>query len=194
MMHFSRWKVFGIVAAVLLAVILALPNVLPKSVQDQLRPYNLRPMTLGLDLQGGINILLEIDRADLRARLTDQIVGDIRSTLRDAKIGYNGINRFDNGVRVRISKPEDVARAQTDLKKLIQPLDSGLFGAGATPALFDLSLQDQQFTFTFSELGIDTKVASAVGQSLKIVEKRVNPDGVVEATIQQQGKDRIVVQ
>ena len=194
MMHFSRWKVFGIVAAVLLAVILALPNVLPKSMQDQLRPYNLRPMTLGLDLQGGINILLEIDRADLRARLTDQIVGDIRSTLRDAKIGYNGINRFDNGVRVRISKPEDVARAQTDLKKLIQPLDSGLFGAGATPALFDLSLQDQQFTFTFSELGIDTKVASAVGQSLKIVEKRVNPDGVVEATIQQQGKDRIVVQ
>ncbi len=67
MMHFPRWKVFGIVAAVLLAVILALPNVLPKSVQDQLRPYNLRPMTLGLDLQGGINILLEIDRADLRA-------------------------------------------------------------------------------------------------------------------------------
>ncbi len=97
-------------------------------------------------------------------------------------------------MRVRISKPEDVARAQTELQKLLQPLDSGLFGAGATPALFDLSLQDQQFTFTFSELGIDTKVASAVGQSLKIVEKRVNPDGVVEATIQQQGKDRIVVQ
>ena len=194
MLNFARWKIFSILAAMLLAVILALPNVLPTATQDQLRPYGLRPITLGLDLQGGINILLEIDRADLRARLSDQIVGDIRSTLRDAKIGYNGINRFDNGVRVRITKPEDVEKARTELSKLVQPLDAGLFGAGATPSLFDLALQDQQITFTFSELGIDNKVATAVSQSIKIVEKRVNPDGVVEATIQQQGKDRITVQ
>ena len=194
MLNFARWKIFSILAAMLLAVILALPNVLPTATQDQLRPYGLRPITLGLDLQGGINILLEIDRADLRARLSDQIVGDIRSTLRDAKIGYNGINRFDNGVRVRIAKPEDVEKARTELSKLVQPLDAGLFGAGATPSLFDLALQDQQITFTFSELGIDNKVATAVSQSIKIVEKRVNPDGVVEATIQQQGKDRITVQ
>jgi protein-export membrane protein SecD len=194
MMHFARWKVFSIIGAVLVAIVLASPNVLPKSAQDLLRPYGLRPVTLGLDLQGGINILLEIDRADLKVRLTDQIVGDIRAALREAKIGYNGINRFDNGVRVRITKPEDVDKAQVELKKLAQPLDGGLFGATATPSLFDVALQDQQFTFTFSEQGIDTKVASAVGQSLKIVEKRVNPDGVVEATIQQQGKDRIVVQ
>ena len=194
MLNFARWKIFSILAAMLLAVILALPNVLPTATQDQLRPYGLRPITLGLDLQGGINILLEIDRADLRVRLSDQIVGDIRSTLRDAKIGYNGINRFDNGVRVRITKPEDVEKARTELSKLVQPLDAGLFGAGATPSLFDLALQDQQITFTFSELGIDNKVATAVSQSIKIVEKRVNPDGVVEATIQQQGKDRITVQ
>ena len=194
MLHFPSWKLYSILAAVLLAFILALPNALPKSAQDQLRPYGLRPVTLGLDLQGGINILLEIDRADLKTRLSDQIVGDIRSALRDAKIGYNGLNRFDNGVRVRIAKPEDVEKARTELKKLAQPLDAGLFGAGGSPSLFDLSLDGQQFTFTFAEKGIDTKIATAVSQSIKIVEKRVNPDGVVEATIQQQGKDRITVQ
>ena len=106
MLHFARWQTLGIIASVLIAILLALPNVLPTAMQDRLRPYGLRPVTLGLDLQGGINILLEIDRDDLRRRLSDQMVGDIRSSLREAKIGYNGINRFDNGVRVRISKPD----------------------------------------------------------------------------------------
>ncbi len=194
MHQFSRWQVFGIIAAVVIAIIVALPNVLPKDMRDQLRPYNLRPLTLGLDLQGGVNILLEIDRADLKKRLTDQMVGDIRSTLREQKIGYSGINRSDNGVSVRITKPEDLDRASAEMKKLIQPVDNSLFGAAAASPLFDMNVQDQQFLFTFNDKGIDAKIQSAVSQSLKIVEKRVNPDGVVEATIQQQGKDRIVVQ
>ena len=80
MLHFSKWKALGILLAVLISIIVALPNVLPDNLQDQLRPYGLKPMTLGLDLQGGVNILLEIDRDDLKKRLTEQLVGDIRST------------------------------------------------------------------------------------------------------------------
>ena len=195
MLHFSKWKVLGILLAVLVSIVVALPNVLPPNLQEKLRAYNLKPMTLGLDLQGGVNILLEIDRDDLKKRLTEQMVGDIRSTLREAKIGYNGINRSPEGVRVRITKPGDMDRALTDLRKLAQPVDSGgMFGAASPAALFDVVVQDQQVTFAFNEKGIDTKIQQAVSQSIKIVEKRVNPDGVVEATIQQQGKDRIVVQ
>ncbi|PZF76245.1 protein translocase subunit SecD [Aestuariivirga litoralis] len=195
MLHFSKWKQFGILFAVLLSIVVALPNVLPAKYQDMLRPYGLRPMTLGLDLQGGVNILLEIDRDDLKKRMTEQLVGDIRSSLREAKIGYNGINRGPDGVRVRITKPEDVDRAVTDLRKLAQPVDAGgLFGTGAATSLFNVSVDGQQVNFTFNEQGIDNKIQQAVSQSIKIVEKRVNPDGVVEATIQQQGKDRIVVQ
>ena len=195
MLHFSKWKQFGILLAVLLSIIVALPNVLPAKYQDMLRPYGLKPMTLGLDLQGGVNILLEIDRDDLKKRLTEQLVGDMRSTLREGKIGYNGINRSPDGVRVRITKPEDVDRAVTELRKLAQPVDAGgLFGGGTTAALFDVKVEGQQVSFIFNEQGIDSKIQQAVSQSIKIVEKRVNPDGVVEATIQQQGKDRIVVQ
>ena len=107
MLHFSKWKALGILLAVLVSIIVALPNVLPAAYQDKLRPYGLRPITLGLDLQGGVNILLEIDREDLKKRLTEQLVGDIRSTLREAKIGYNGINRGPDGVRVRITRSEE---------------------------------------------------------------------------------------
>ena len=68
MLHFSKWKIFGILLAVLVSIVVALPNVLPPNLQEKLRAYNLKPMTLGLDLQGGVNILLEIDREDLKKR------------------------------------------------------------------------------------------------------------------------------
>jgi protein-export membrane protein SecD len=194
MLNVPRWKFVAILGVLLLAVLVALPNVLPKNLQDQLAPYNLRPVTLGLDLQGGSNVLLEVDRKDLRDRLAQQLSSDIRGTLREAKVGYSGLNRFDNGVRVRITKPEDLAKAETELKKLNQPLETGLFGSGNSTTLFTMSTEDQQFVFTFSEAGIDARVASAVSQSLKIVENRVNALGTAEPVIQQQGKDRIVVQ
>jgi protein-export membrane protein SecD len=194
MLHIPRWKSFAIIGAVLVAIILALPNLLPKEAQEYLKDYGLRPVTLGLDLQGGSNVLLEIDRIDLRERLAQQLTSDIRGTLREAKIGYSGLNRFDNGVRVRITKPEDMERAKIELSKLLQPLDTGLFGSGVTATLFTLEAQDQQYVFTFSDQGIDAKIALAISQSLKIVENRVNALGTSEPVIQQQGKDRIIVQ
>ena len=194
MLHFPRWKIIAILGAIALAILVALPNVLPDNAQDALRPYNLKPVTLGLDLQGGSNVLLEIDRVDLREKLSQQLASDIRTTLRDAKIGYSGINRFDNGVRVRVTKPEDIDRAQTELRKLLQPQDTGLFGAGAATSLFDLGREEQQYTFTYSEPGLEAKIALAIAQSLKIVENRVNALGTSEPVIQQQGRDRIVVQ
>jgi protein-export membrane protein SecD len=194
MLHFPRWKVFSILAAVLVAVILALPNVLQKDAQDYLRPYGLRPVTLGLDLQGGSNVLLEVDRKDLREKQSKQLASDIRNALRDAKVGYSGLNIFGEGVRVRVTKPEDVERANTELKKLLVPLDTGLFGTGVQATLFDLSVQDQLFTFTYSGPGLDAKIATAVTQILRIVENRINALGTTEPVIQQQGKDRIAVQ
>ena len=194
MLHFPRWKSLSIIGAVILALIVALPNILPKDIQDKLKAYGLGTITLGLDLQGGSNIVLEIDRNDLRNHLVEQLTGDIRSTLREGRIAYSGINRFDNGVRVRISKAEDVETAKTGLKKVIAPADAGLFGTGVQNNLFDLSTDGQQLTFTFNDAGVDAKIATAVSQSIKIVEKRINPDGIIEATIQQQGKDRITVQ
>lgn len=194
MLHYPRWKTLSILAAVLIGVVLALPNVVSREMQDWLRTYNLRPVTLGLDLQGGSNVLLEVDRTDLKDKLTQQLVGDIRSTLREAQIGYAGINRSDTGVSVRITKPEDLDRARTELQKLLQPVETGLFGTGIQANLVELSQQDQHFTLSFSEAGIDSKIASAISQSLKIVESRVNALGTAEPVIQQQGKDRIVVQ
>jgi protein-export membrane protein SecD len=194
MLHLTRWKTIAIIASILLAVVMALPNVLSEDLQTTLRTYNLRPVTLGLDLQGGSNVLLEVDRPDLLDKLSRQLSSDVRNTMRDAKVGYSGLTRVDNQVRVRVTKPEDADKAETELRKLLNPIESGLFGAGGAVNLFELGRDGQQFTFSFSPAGLDAKIAIAVTQSLKIVENRVNALGTSEPVIQQQGKDRIVVQ
>ena len=194
MLHYSRLKSLAILGSVLLAIILALPNILPTGLKDTFAGFNLKPLTLGLDLQGGSNVLLEVDRNDLKEKLGTQLTGDIRAALREAKIGYQGINRTDSGVTVRITNAADVDRAKVELRKLEQPVNTGLLGTGTAMNLFDLTQADQQFTFIYSDPGLDSKVAGAVSQSIKVVENRINALGTTEPVIQQQGKDRIVVQ
>ena len=197
MLHFSRYKTLAILASVLLALIFSLPNVLPPAGQDfMLRYIGAKPMTLGLDLQGGSNVVMEVDKKDLKIQLLDQLSSDIRATMREAHIGYKGITKTENGVSVRLSDVADMDRAKTELKnkKLQQPLSGGLLATGTAVNLYDLAAQDDLLTFSFSEHGFDAKVATAIKQSLKIVENRINALGTSEPSIQQQGKDRIAIQ
>lgn len=195
MFHYSRWKVLAIIASVLIAVLFALPNALPTGGKAFLADrLGLKPLTLGLDLQGGSNILMEVDHKDLIDKLLQQLTGDVRANLREAKIGYNGISKTDNGVTVQVTKPEDMDKAKVELTKLVQPLDSGLFGSGTRVNLYSLSQADQRFTFNIEPSGLDAKIAAAIKQSLQIVENRINGTGTTEPSIQQQGKDRISIQ
>ena len=195
MFHYPRWKIILILAAVLISALVALPNVLSTNAkQYAAEHFGLRPLTLGLDLQGGSNILMEVDHKDLIEKLQQQLSSDIRTTLRDAKVGYSGIARIENGVTVRVSKPEDVTKARVELEKLLQPLDAGLFSTGVRVNLYKLSVVDQQFTYLIDPSGLDAKVSAAITTSLKIMENRVNGRGTTEPVIQQQGKDRIVIQ
>ena len=195
MFHYARWKIIGILGSVLISLLIALPNVLPTGAQTYFADkFGLHPLTLGLDLQGGSNILMEVDRKDMIDKLEQQLTGDIRATLREAKIGYSGISKTDGGVTVRITKPEDLDKAKTELTKLVQPLNGGLFGSGTPVNLYRLASADQQYNFTVDPTGLEAKITGAIHQSLKIVESRINGTGTTEPVIQQQGKDRISVE
>ncbi len=195
MLHFPRYKIIAILASVLLAMLFALPNAVTPAWQATIqKTIGAKPMTLGLDLQGGSNVVMEVDKADLKDQLLQQLSSDIRASLREAKIGYKGIAKSDNGVSIRLSNVADMDNAKADLKKLQQPLGGGLLGTGTAVNLYDLANQDEQLIFTFSDAGFDAKVALAIKQSLKIVENRINALGTSEPSIQQQGKDRIAIQ
>ncbi len=195
MLPYSRIKSLAILASIVAALLFALPNALPPAWQETLmKTVGARPMTLGLDLQGGSNVVMEVDKKDLKDQLLQQLASDIRGSLREAKIGYKGITRSDNGVSVRLSDVATVDAAKADLRKLQQPLGGGLMSTGVAVNLYTLASQDELITFTFSDAGFDAKVALAIGQSLKIVENRINSLGTSEPSIQQQGKDRIAIQ
>lgn len=194
MLHFSRWKVTAILAAVLLAVVFALPNIMSPSQQEAVARFGMRPMTLGLDLQGGSNLLLEVDRKDMMAQLQQQLASDIRAGLRSAKIGYGGIQRVGTGVSVTITKPEDYTAARDELQKLVQPVSGGLFGGGQQTSLYVMKQDNGTFSFEVQDTGLQAKIAAALKQVIEIVKKRVDASGTTEAVVQQQGSDRIVLQ
>ena len=92
MLFFSRTKTIATLVVVALSFYLALPNVLPASVRSMLPLFN-GPIVLGLDLQGGSHVLLEVDQATLKDQYAKQLIGDIRQALRTQKIPYSGLGR-----------------------------------------------------------------------------------------------------
>jgi SecD/SecF fusion protein len=195
MLYFSRWKTISIWLVVLLGVIFALPNMLPQSTLDNMPNWlPKRPMTLGLDLQGGSHILLSVDRQDLITERLNATRDDIRTLLRDAKIGYTGLSGTGRTVQVRIREANEVDAARKALAQLSQPVTSGVFG---TSTISELTLDEPEpglLRYTLTEEGIDYRVSSAVTQSIEVLGRRVNELGTTEPIIQRQGADRILVQ
>jgi SecD/SecF fusion protein len=195
MLYFSRWKTISIWAIVLFGVLFAIPNILPESTRDALPDWvPKRPMTLGLDLQGGSHILLAIDQQDLINERLQATRDDIRTLLRDAKIGYTGLSGTGRSVQVRIRDAADLEKAKTALAQLTSPINSSLFGAGAVS---ELSLEEPEpglLRYTLTDEGLRYRVSSAVTQSIEVIGRRVNELGTTEPIIQRQGNDRILVQ
>src|SRR5918994_7055449 len=92
MLRFPGWKIALILGVCVVGLVLSLPNLFPREQMQRLPDWlPHEQVVLGLDLQGGSHLLLEVDvRAVVQERLTS-VVDDIRSTLRQARIGYRGL-------------------------------------------------------------------------------------------------------
>ncbi|NGO51390.1 protein translocase subunit SecDF [Allomesorhizobium camelthorni] len=195
MLYFSRWKTVSIWAVVLLGLIFAAPNLFSQSTLDALPDWMpKRSMTLGLDLQGGSHILLAIDRQDLINERLQSARDDIRTLLRDARIGYTGLSGSGRTIQVRIREANEVEKAKEALNALVQPVAANLFGTGS---ITEMSLEEPEpglLRYTLTDEGIDYRVGTAVIQSIEVVGRRVNELGTTEPIIQRQGVDRILVQ
>lgn len=196
MLYFSKWKVAAVLALCALGVLFALPNVLPQSVRDRYPSwFPARTIVLGLDLQGGVQLLLEGDADKFREERRKQLLEDVRRVLvRDGRIGTTGITQNGDTVRATLRNPTDMASALDKLKVLAQPATQSMF-AGPGPIDVDVA-QDGPTAITakLNEQGLTARVRNAVAQSLEVVRKRVDILGTTEPSIQQQGSDRILVQ
>lgn len=151
-----------------------------------LRAFGGKPMTLGLDLQGGVHFLMQVDMDTARSQQLDRYVDDIRAALRDAGVRYISVRREGNGLVVMLRSAEDLEQTREIIRsdQSLQGLNvreieqGGNFGLTAT-------VQEQQL--------IELQ-QTALKQNITTLFNRVNELGVAEPVIQQQGADRVVVQ
>src|SRR6478672_3930738 len=192
MLYFTRWKALAIILTALVVCLCAVPNFFPEATVKGWPAWAQRRLVLGLDLQGGSYLLLEVDSNYVKKEKLDQIRDDVRRTLRDARIGYTGLASRPDSVEVRV-KDTDLQNALAKLRELSQPL-GGLLGSSGQRSLEVSDAGGGLIRITVPQAAITERVRQTIEQSIQIVERRVNQLGTVEPVIQRQGTDRILVQ
>src|SRR5262249_18900775 len=193
MMYISRWKALGILLTALVVCMLAVPNFFPEKTVQSWPKWAQRHVVLGLDLQGGSHLLLEVDAAAVRKEKLEQLRDDVRRVLREARVGLSS-PPVVRGTSVEVTVREsDLQTALTKVRELSQLL-GGILGGGGQRTIEISNLGGGRIQVTLTEPAIKERIRQAVDQAMQIVEKRINELGLVEPLIQRQGDDRILIQ
>jgi len=192
MLFFTRWKAAGIVLTALIACLFAVPNFFSESTVRTWPSWAQRHIVLGLDLQGGSSLLLEVDTNAVRKERLQGLADDVLRVLRQARIPFTGRAIHGSSVEAHITRDNDVETALSKLRELSQPL-SGILGSSGQRSI-DISEKGGLITLTPSDAAVTERIRQAVDQSIQIIERRVNELGLVEPTIQREGASRILVQ
>ena len=167
---------------------------LASTVPDWLGNLGARPMVQGLDLQGGVHFVLQVDQKAALDKRVEGYLEDIRVTLRDKRIRYTSVERRpNNSIVVTLAADEDAAAAQ---QALAQTLSSRSNAAGTLATGSGLTYQaaGQQITIGLPQAELEQIASEAIEQNLTTLRNRINEIGVAEPIIQRQGNDRVVVQ
>lgn len=189
-MRTPRWTLISYVFIILMGILAALPNVLPPNIVAQLP---VKAVTLGLDLQGGSHLVLEVDRHALVRERIDELAKQTGLELRKAKIKFDPISKQETGLTVSLKDPSDQARAIEVINGLATTSGQGTFQSSA-PELEVVATPQGTIAVTLSEMALQHRLSGAVEQSLEIVRRRIEGIGVAEPTVLQSGTDRILVQ
>ena len=164
-----------------------------------LSSFGALPMYLGLDLRGGVHFLMELDLSKVSERKNDGLLSDLRRMMREEKIQYYDSQINGSTIQIKFKQNDDLDK----VKDIVRDMGSGrsIFG-GKGPAK-----ETEAFTFLETEnagehilqirqsqYADEDTVSFALKQNLETLHNRVNELGVAEPIIQQQGKDRIVIQ
>ena len=164
-----------------------------------LSSFGALPMYLGLDLRGGVHFLMELDLSKVSERKNDGLLSDLRRMMREEKIQYYDSQINGSTIQIKFKQKGDLDK----VKDIVRDMGSGrsIFG-GKGPAK-----ETEAFTFLETEnagehilqirqsqYADEDTVSFALKQNLETLHNRVNELGVAEPIIQQQGKDRIVIQ
>ena len=153
---------------------------LASTIPDWLAALGGQPMLLGLDLQGGVHFLMQIDREAALDRHFEAYVEDVRAMLREARIRYRSVERDGNDIVVELVPDADMDKAQSLV--------------GAQLATLRQEALGDTLTLTVPDSELAELTANAIEQNLGTLRNRISELGVAEPIVQRQGDERIVVQ
>ena len=195
MLYFSRWKATAILLTTLLVCAFAVPNFFPEKTVQSWPKWAQRHLVLGLDLQGGSHILLEVDTNAVRKEKVETLAR--RRAARGAREPARQPGGGDDPRR-RGGIPHPRGRRSSSLRSpscaSCRSRSAALLSATGQRSVDVVDAGNGMIRLTPTEPAIIERIRQSVEQSIQIVERRVNELGTVEPSIQRQGVDRILVQ
>jgi len=153
---------------------------------DWLSKFGAEPMSLGLDLRGGVHFLMEVDMDAAVDKAEERYISELRSFLRENKVRYKTITRNKpSGLLIRFKDDNERNNGQSLIEKNL--LDLNIISPDANETEFSLII-------TIKDEVLRETQRLALQQNITTLRKRVNELGVAEPVIQRQGLKRVVVQ
>jgi preprotein translocase subunit SecD len=149
-----------------------------------LRAVGLKPMSLGLDLRGGVHFMYEVDMEAAIGQTLDRFETDFRTMLRDEGIRYKSVRRDGDVVRITLENEQDRSAAARVIRDADRQLSTSERQVGT----------DFELVVRMTEEQVRERQNFAIEQNTVTLRNRVNELGVSEPVVQRQGADRIVVQ
>jgi len=154
---------------------------LASTVPDWLSAIGAKSMLLGLDLQGGVHFLMQVDQKAALDKRLNAAVEDVLVLLRENRVRYDGVSRRpDNSLLATLANPAEAEKARALL-------------AINQPTLVQ-DVQGSTIVIRLPASELQRMAVDAIEQNVGTLRNRVNALGVAEPIIQRQGSDRIVVQ
>jgi preprotein translocase subunit SecD len=192
MMNLARWKVILVLLATILGLLFTLPNLLPADVTAKLPPFMPKnTLHLGLDLQGGSDLLYSVDTAALRTERLNNMAEDIRSQLREKQIEFTELAVTNGVIGLRVT---DSGQVNNVINLLRQSVGAPLPGAAGGRDVTVSPGPDQRVRIAFVPEAFDAEAARAVEQNQEVIRRRIDQMGTKEPEISRRGKDRIEIQ
>ena len=193
MLYFSKWKTIIILGLVALGFLLALPNAVPEKSRENWPASLQRTINLGLDLQGGAHMLLEVDLTSVLEQETQNLRDTVRGSLQEAgRIRTEYLRVEDGAVVGKFRNNEEIEAGYRALDGVPEQIDPAQFG-GPKDSRIERILPDR-FKVTITPEKVEAVQKRTIEQSIEVLGRRIDPNGTTELTLVQEGDERILLQ
>jgi SecD/SecF fusion protein len=196
-MQFSPVRTAIIAIVALLGVLFAVPSFLPQDVRDSWPSFlPKQTVVLGLDLQGGSHLLLQVNEEGIVSERLQTLRRDVRNTLANEN-GIGNLITTDEATKslsIELTDPTQKEAARTAIAALQNTVSNSLIAVGGVQELAFGEAPDGKLTVTLTPEGVNERMSALVSQSIEVIRNRIDELGTTEPSIQRQGSNRILVQ